>query len=344
MAALDEPLVRELFAQHLADCRYKQSTIAQKLDKIEHFFLFAAARGIADFREVGERDIEGFLEAERRKVSKRTGEPYQSSTVVGAFSAVRVLFTALFRAELILRNPTREVRPRPPHKAHHKRVFSEEEIARFLDGIDIHERLGLRDRTMFELMYSSGLRAGEVGKLDRGDIDLEGRMIIVREAKWSKDRMVPMNGVARSFLSIYFGGEGKVADPAFMGQRGRLGAGSVSKRFRLHLRKAGLEGRGLTAHSIRHATATHLLAHGADLRYVQELLGHESIETTVVYTNELFDNLKRIYRSHHPRENALYREVDAEYRQRVARLCARLENPKRLADRVRRAKKKGGKR
>jgi integrase/recombinase XerD len=191
-------------------------------------------------------------------------------------------------------------------------VFSEEEITRlrFLDGIDIHQPLGLRDRAIFELLYSSGLRASEVGKLNRGDIDLDSRMLIVRDAKSSKDRVVPISEVAHRFLSLYLGGASNAQHPAFLGQKGRIGPGCVTRRFGFHLARAGLEGKGLSVHSIRHATATHLLAHGADLRYVQELLSHQSIETTVVYTNELFENLKRIYKSFHPRENALYREID----------------------------------
>ena len=92
-------------------------------------------------------------------------------------------------------------------------------------------------------------------------------------------------------------------------------------------------------HSIRHAAATHLLAHGADLRYVQELLGHESIETTVGYTREQVENLKRIYRRYHPRENGLYREVDEEYRGRVGKLLGRLEDPERLRRKARRRRR-----
>jgi integrase len=79
---------------------------------------------------------------------------------------------------------------KPREKNRLRAVFTEEEIARFLDGIDVHQRLGLRDRAVFELMYSSGPRAGELGKLDRGDIDLGERMLIVRDAKWSKDRVL----------------------------------------------------------------------------------------------------------------------------------------------------------
>ena len=132
------------------------------------------------------------------------------------------------------------------------------------------------------------------------------------------------------FLSLYLGPADPAAAerPVFLGAGARLRVRSLGARFHYHLANAGLEGKGLSAHSIRHATATHLLAHGADLRYVQELLGHQSIETTVLYTNEQLENLKRIYKTHHPRENALWREVDEEYRARVSRLLARLEDPR----------------
>jgi site-specific recombinase XerD len=215
-------------------------------------------------------------------------------------------------------------------------VFSEAQIAQFLDSIDIHAPLGLRDRALFELMYSSGLRSGEVVKLDRGDLELGQRMLLVRDAKWSKDRVVPVNEVAAAFLALYLPESSDAGQPLFAGPNGRMSAAYLRDRFHLHLAEAGLLGKGFTPHSIRHASATHLLAHGADLRYVQELLGHESIETTVLYTNELLENLKCIYRRFHPRENELYREVDQEYRARVDRLLARLEDPRRLARKARR--------
>jgi integrase/recombinase XerD len=338
MPALNAAKAREVFVDHLKDLRYKAGTVRAKLAYLQHFFRFAELEGIRDLREVTTDHIEGFLQSGREAVSPRTGKPLRSGTLSSIFAAVRLLFSALYRAELVLANPARDLSFRSREKSRLRVVFTEEEISRFLDGIDIHESLGLRDRAIFELMYSSGLRAGEVGKLDRGDIDLEARMLIIRDAKWSKDRMVPINEVAHAFLSMYLGAESRAELPAFMGQNGRIGADCVRDRFHVHLANADLLGKGLTPHSIRHATATHLLSHGADLRYVQELLGHESIETTVIYTNELFENLKRIYRSYHPRENALYREVDEEYRGRVARLMTRLEDPRRPSNRRRRRK------
>jgi hypothetical protein len=92
------------------------------------------------------------------------------------------------------------------------------------------------------------------------------------------------------------------------------------KRFRKYLEETDLKGKDYTLHSIRHATATHLLSHGTDIRYIQELLGHESIQTTQVYTRPCDEDIKRIYKCYHPRENEYYREVDSEYLKAVCQL------------------------
>jgi len=332
MPALDALGAQAVLAEYLASLRYKDSTIRTKTAYLKPFFSFAAGAGIVDLREVSAAQIQRYLESRANALCARTRRPYSPGTLLLFHNAVKLLFTALYQAELLLSNPVREISFRPREKNRLRAVFTEEEITRFLDGINVHQRLGLRDRTMFELMYSSGLRAGELGKLERGDIDLGERMLIVRDAKWSKDRVVPVSEVARCFLALHLDGVTDPQLPAFPSGKTRISAACVARRFRRHLANAGLRGKGLSAHSIRHATATHLLAHGADLRYVQELLGHESIETTVAYTNELFENLKRIYRRFHPRENELHREVDEDYRARVGRLLARLEDPRRPAN------------
>jgi len=336
MSALDERFSREVVTSYMRDLRYKESTIRTKLAYLPHFFRFIEKEGIADLREASAAHIEHFLAFEQEAICERAGKRYGSGTLLAVFAAVRILFASLYHAELLLTNPARGVRLRSREKSRLRPVFSEEEIAQFLDGIDVKARLGLRDRAMFELMYSSGLRSGEVGKLTRGDIDLGSRMLIVRDAKWSKDRMLPISEVAAAFMAMYLGKAGDAPRPVFEGYHGGLRAHAVEERFHHHLWRAGLEGKGLSAHSIRHATATHMLAHGADLRYVQELLGHESIETTVVYTNELLENLKRIYKQFHPRENALYREADGEYQARLQHLVDRLCDPRRPSNKRRR--------
>lgn len=336
MSALDERASRKVLMSYMRDLRYKESTIRTKLAYLPHFFRFTEREGITDLREVSAMHIERFLMTEQDAICERTGKPYGSGTLLAVFAAVRILFASLYHEELLLSNPARGVKLRSREKARLRPVFSEGEIAQFLDGIDVKAPLGLRDRAMFELMYSSGLSSGEMGKLTRGDIDLGSRMLIVRDAKWSKDRMVPISEVAAAFMGTYLGKGGDASRPVFQGPRGGLRAHAVEERFHHHLERTGLQGKGLSAHSIRHATATHMLAHGADLRYVQELLGHESIETTVIYTNELLENLKRIYRKYHPRENALYREADGEYQARVRHLVDRLCDPRRPSNKRRR--------
>ena len=118
------------------------------------------------------------------------------------------------------------------------------------------------------------------------------------------------------FLNRYLQKRGPRPGALFLGRLRSLKGSGINSRFKKLLKQAGLYRPGLTAHSIRHSLGTHLLANGADLRYVQELLGHESIKTTVVYTHELYENMKKIYKSYHPRENQLWQEVDGEYLKR----------------------------
>lgn len=335
MSALDAAKAQAVFEQYMADLRYKRSTIEGKRGCLRQFFEYLVAHGINDLREVDARQILAFFEYLRAAAVRRTARPYSPSSLLGFQATLKLLFACLYQAELVLRNPLRDLELHLGGRGRPRSVFTESEMAQFLDGIDIHQAAGLRDRCVFELMYSSGLRSSEVVKLNRGDIELETRMAIIREAKWSKDRVVPINEVAHAFLSLYLrqAQSAQPERPAFLGARCRMSARTLRTRFHVHLASAGLEGKGLTPHSIRHAAATHLLAHGADLRYVQDLLGHQSIETTVIYTNEHLENLKRIYKTHHPRENSMWREVDEEYRTRVARLVSRLQAPRLLAHR-----------
>ncbi len=152
MAGLDERSAREVFIGHCRDLGHKASTVRTKLYQLARFFRYARELGIRDLREVTPAHIESFIEHERQAVSGRTGRPLGGGTLVSVFMSVRLLFAALYRAELVLSNPVRGISLKPKEKAHLRKSFTEEEIARFLDGIDIHLPLGLRDRAKFELM------------------------------------------------------------------------------------------------------------------------------------------------------------------------------------------------
>ena len=141
--------------------------------------------------------------------------------------------------------------------------------------------------------------------------------MFIRESKGNKDRIVPLGNVAKNYLELwikkyrkYFSAK-KKNDALFLSGKGtRLSKSSIRLLFKKYLKLSGIEKEKATPHSLRHSCATHLLTHGADIRYVQSLLGHESIETTVTYTREIVENLKKMYKSHHPRENELFTESD----------------------------------
>lgn len=297
---------------YLKNSGYKKEGIRVKMNCIKVFTDFIdSSNPEIDYREIDDKLIRSFLKYAGERVSPLTRKKYTPKTLISLFGAVKTLFKALLFGEHILINPVAGIRFHPKGAGKHKETLSKEEISTFLDSIEPDSRLGLRDRTMFELLYSSGLRAGEVCKLSAGDIDFENRMIHIRGSKFSKDRVVPVSLVAVSFLKKYAGRRKQNA--IFLGSNGRLSSSAINTRFKKHLVEQEMYREGLSTHSIRHCTATHLLSGGADLRYVQELLGHDSIETTVVYTHELQDNIRRIYKSHHPRENGYFKEVDSGY-------------------------------
>jgi site-specific recombinase XerD len=186
--------------------------------------------------------------------------------------------------------------------------------------------VGLRDRALFELIYSSGLRVSEAAALKVSDIDFERRLMVVR-GKFDRDRMVPVSEVARDFLQRFLHDKLERPDAwAFEGTRGatkgrHLRGSSISGRFRILLREFGMDRPEISTHSIRHSTATHLLENGASVRHVQELLGHRNIESTVRYTQVMTDALVMVYRRHHPREHELFEAVDEEYEKRLSTLA-----------------------
>ena len=205
-------------------------------------------------------------------------------------------------------NPAAEVAPpRAPRRI--PRVLSTEEVERFLAAIDCAAPAGIRDRALFELVYSSGLRVSEAVALDRSRLYLEQACVRLL-GKGSRERIVPLGEPAVAWLRRYLE-EGRprlrrrtaagrtAGDAVFLNQRGgRLSRKGIWKRFHAVCVAAGLEAK---VHTLRHSFATHLLAGGADLRSVQELLGHSDITTTQIYTHVEREDLRQQHRRYHPR-------------------------------------------
>jgi integrase/recombinase XerD len=315
-----------VFKRYMESIAYKEQSINTRLNELEYFYEYLKSEhGLDDLRDVSSNEIKAYISHLHNTLSPRTHKPYAQNTVSQKTAAVRLLFKSLYVNELMLTNPAQDASFTPKDDKGRREVMKEEELAEFLDRIDTQQRLGLRDRTCFELMYSSGLRCAEVANLKISDIDFEKRLLLIRKSKFDKDRVVPISEVALSFLNKYLLGRKNKDEYVFTGNNGKLTPNAVGHRFRDLLKKYGLQRNHVSAHSVRHSTATHLLEHGAGVRYVQELLGHESIETTVRYTHMLYESLKRIYRSYHPRENEYFKEVDEDYIQRVEELLAQVK-------------------
>jgi len=224
-------------------------------------------------------------------------------------SAVRALYRYLVKERLAPSNPARGVasprRPRPLPD-----VLPEEEAAALVEAPALAEPLVLRDRAMLELLYASGLRVSELVGLDRSGLDLSEGLVRVL-GKRRKERIVPVGRPAREALRRWLDegrpslarapGRTGAAEALFLNHRGgRLTARSVARRLHRWVLAAGLS-RHVHPHVLRHSFATHLLASGADLRGIQELLGHASLSTTQRYTHLDWKRLAAVYDEAHPR-------------------------------------------
>lgn len=179
------------------------------------------------------------------------------------------------------------------------RVLEVEEITALIDAEAVSWRT-TRDTALIEVMYGSGLRVSEAAALDVGDLDLDERLIRVREGKGGKDRIVPLGPPAADAIRAWLGVAGHTSGALFRNARGgRLSDRSIYERIRHAGRTAGIP--DVHPHALRHSFATHLLGAGADIRSIQEMLGHASLSTTQRYTQVDIDLLRRTHRASHPR-------------------------------------------
>jgi integrase/recombinase XerC/integrase/recombinase XerD len=227
------------------------------------------------------------------------------ATVARKLAAVRGLFDFLVRTERVGQNPA-DLVSSPKREQKLPRVLSGEQMRTMLERIPARTPLELRDRAMLELAYSCGLRCEEIVDLDAASIDFEEGQLRVL-GKGSKERLLPVGEPAQRALRAYLDRARRAlaTDPRaaalFLSKSGRrLSSSDVTRRLALWVREAALAA-GVSPHALRHSFATHLLEGGADLRTIQELLGHASISTTQIYTRVDAARLRDAYASTHPR-------------------------------------------
>jgi site-specific recombinase XerD len=326
---------KRLFEGYNKGYGLKEVTIKRKIRIVERFYEFI---GKMDILEVRDKDVLSYIYEISRNVNKDR-QLLSEKTISNYISGIKDFFSFLYKSEYILTNPAEELSEvKLGRKKNIREVFSCEEMNKFLDSIPVIDSNSQRNRAIFELMYSSGLRRGEVLKLLFEDVDFNSRTILVRCGKGGKDRYVPFSRLSLKFL-VKYANEGRkehienitnenIKKYFFLGYNKAISGGMLSDIFRKYLKEVNLEKRGFTLHSIRHSTATHLIQGGADVRYVRELLGHEDINTTQIYLQPGIENVKKIYMTYHARENEYYDEVDAEYLTHIKELKRRLREGK----------------
>jgi integrase/recombinase XerC len=278
------------------------NTISAYRDDLESFVTFLCddyltiSRALLDLRAVDNLTVRAWLAHLARKKLSR-------SSIARHLSALRTFYKFLMREGRVEANPARSVAT-PKREKHLPAVMQPAEVALLLEQSSIDTPLGRRDRAFLELMYASGLRISEVVGIDLDDIELKARLVKVR-GKGSKERIVPFGSTAENAIRNYLEARQELVKSEeaalFVNYRGeRITTRSVRRLFDRYVRNAALRA-GISPHTMRHSFATHLLNAGADLRGIQELLGHASLSTTQRYTHLSDFQLIEVYRRSHPR-------------------------------------------
>ena len=239
--------------------------------------------------EVGEADLFGFLASRRGR----------ASSAARLVSSLKRFYQYCLRERRIRADPTLKLDP-PKRAPRFPKTLSEADVEALLAAPDVSTPLGLRDRAMLETLSAPGFRVSELVALTIFEVNLEAGVLRVM-GKGSKERLVPLGEEAVDWISRYLKERKDTGHALFLTARGQ---GMTRQAFWHLIRRYGaraIPGKALSPHVLRHAFATHLINHGADLRVVQLLLGHADISTTQIYTHVARERLKALHQKHHPR-------------------------------------------
>jgi len=290
------------YVEELRARRYSNSSLEKAQLELPRLIHRLRENGVADARAVSEAHLVAYARHLAARPT-RWGRPLAAASRASTLSTVRRFFSFLASRGLILRDPARDV-PLPRCPRLPRGILTEAQARRLVAAPFPGSRVGKRDRAILELLYGTGIRLGEAARADVTDLDLRQRILLVRSGKGKKDRIVPVPGRAAMALDRYLAEARselvKRIDAALFVSRhgGRLSLVGLRAIVKRHGRAIGVE---LTPHALRHTCATHLLRGGADIRHVQELLGHRCLSTTALYTRVAIEDLRQLIARAHPR-------------------------------------------
>jgi integrase/recombinase XerD len=310
-----------LFDRFEAECRrvnWSEGTVKAYRERLNRFvgWLVAAEPTIESVDQITRATLNGFHQHLYEHVTKK-GKPYASGTRKDFLVALKSFFRFCEKENVILADPALSLEYPKEAATLPRSIATLKEMRRLLREPDLATYVGLRDRAMLELLYSCGIRNSECRRLSVDDVDLSRGYVTVRQGKGKKDRVVPIGKSAVDYLTLYLA----KARPALAAAGGVSQAGKADTRKVLFLSRFGLPfslgaivsivhrythragiAKNLTPHALRHTCATLMLEGRADIRYIQEMLGHASLKTTQRYTRVEIGDLKRVHERCHPRE------------------------------------------
>ena len=303
------PLINKFISYVDHERNFSPHTVRCYAADLGHFAAFLGGPGAAPddlageamsdrIRRVTPLDLRGYL-AELRRAD------YSRATVARKIATLRSFYKYLAREGHVQANPVKVIRT-PRQEKRLPKFLAPAEVERLLSAPRGNDLLSLRDAAILEVLYSTGMRVSELVGLNLESIDPIGEVARVR-GKGRRERIAPLGSFAMRALNRYLEARAAMpvhdAEAVFVNRRGhRLDVRSVRRKLAKYLRAAGLDAHA-SPHTLRHSFATHMLERGADLRAVQELLGHRSLSTTQIYTHVTASRLKEVYEAAHPRAN-----------------------------------------
>lgn len=309
--ALDE--YRAAFLEALKIHRASPATIKGRAGSLSVFFRYLTGQGVADVRDVSRQTIKDYQLG-------LLAQDYTPMTVATHMQAVRRFFEHLEKTSVILVNPCDGIPvPRQGDRLP-KAVLTEKEAKVLLDAPDTQTPAGIRDRAILETFYSTGIRLEEMARLSIHDVDYRNGFVRVTKGKFAKDRMTPLGRKACDYVREYLqkvraewsksNRDERALWLSSMQPHGPLKSQAIEVMVKQYGRAAGIEKR-VTPHVWRHTCATHLVADGANIAYVQRLLGHRSLRTTQIYTRTTIAEIKATHAQAHPEARARKRNGHA---------------------------------
>jgi integrase/recombinase XerD len=300
------------YAQWLRVEGRSEASVRDHLWKLSRFWGFLSERGMMEGERVNLLEVDGDMLAAYQAslfevVSEKSGKKLTCNTQINLLAYLITFFRFLEKSGRIGNNPTDLIKlPRHPHLLPAV-ILTPEEVRKLLSVPDVRTVMGFRDRTMLELLWSSAPRLGELLSLGVEDTNLREGMVTIREGKGGKERVVPLGKSACAWVAEYR----KSVRPLLMKQElpilflsrsgGSMEKGGWPSKLNVYLHRARIK-KHFGTHGFRHMLATEMLRHGADLRHIQQMLGHEDLSTTERYLQVVKAELRRVHHRTHPKE------------------------------------------